>query len=133
MIDYPFGSLVTGLCLVGASAMALGRHALLEPVSGNYPKAPGWVRHSMFGMATILMFVGLQYLWVFVSGKPNTIPPQPPGSMQLLAIALFIHKAAMLLNILRQRCPEQVWDRLNRINQHLHCKDVGPFWKWLSH
>jgi len=134
MIAYPYGAFVTGLALVIAGGLTLGRHFLLEPVNDRFPKAPLWLRNSMFGFATVLIFLGVQYLWVFVSGAPNTVPPQPPTSIQVLSIALVFYKAAMLLNIARQRLPQEVWVKLNRINEHLLCKDghCHAMWRWLS-
>jgi hypothetical protein len=123
MIAYPWGALFTGLMLILAGCLTMARHTLLEPASTHYPKAPMFVRNFMFLFAAVLLFLGLRYVWVFYSGQPNTTPPQPDPSMQLLAIALVVYKTAMLCNIIRQRYPEQIWNRLNRINESLRCKD----------
>jgi hypothetical protein len=132
MVGYPFGGLFTGVLLILAGGFTLGRHYLLEPICPNYPKAPFWLRNFMFLFAAVMVFLGLQFLWVFVSDAPNTIPPQPAPSMQLLSLALCLYQAAMLGNILRQRYPQEVWDRLNRINEKLFCKEDHPIWRWLS-
>lgn len=131
MIAYPWGALVTGLMLITAGILTLVRHYLLEPGSTHYPKAPIFLRHVMFGFASCILFVGLQFVWTFMSDKANTMPPQPTPAMQLLATALLVYKSSLLVNILRQRYPEQVWQKLNRINDHLHCRD-GKFASWLS-
>ena len=117
MFAYPYGALITGTLLIIAGALTLTRHFLLEPVSDHYPKAPFWLRNAMFLFAAVLMFIGMQFLWAFFSGEPNTIPPQPSPSTQLLAVALALYKGAMLGNILRQRYPPETWQRLNRINE----------------
>lgn len=121
MFAYPYGALITGILLFLAGCLTLARHYLLEPVSDHYPKAPFWLRNSMFLFATVLIFVGMQFLWAFASGAPNTIPPQPSPYTQLLSFALFLYKAAMLANILRQRYSPKTWARLNHINDLLQC------------
>lgn len=123
MIGYPYAALFVGVMLVLAGGLTMARHMLLEPVSTHYPKAPLFVRNSMFAFAAVLLFLGLRFLWVFFDGQENTIPPQPDPSTQLLAAALVFYKAVMLVNIIRQRYTEQIWDRLNRINDALRCKD----------
>lgn len=102
----------TGCTLVMAGLFALGRQSLLEPASGRYPKAPTWLRHCMFGFATLVIFVGLQTIF---SNNPVTNP------MALLAVGLAVYNGAMLFNLLRQRYPEVVWNRLNKINDRLFC------------
>lgn len=123
MIEYPWGTLVTGVLLMIAGVLTLARHFFLEPVSSKYPKAPAFVRHSMFMFAAVLLFIGLRYVWAFLSDGTTNVPPHPPASMQFLATALVLYKAAMLLNIVRQRYPDEVWTRLNRINDALNCPD----------
>lgn len=134
MIGYPYGSIVTALFLVCAGVFTLARLFLLEPTSKRYPKAPAWLRNIMFAFAAAMIFIGLQYGYVFLSGAPRTSPPQPNAHMQFMATGLFLYSGAMLFNILRQRYPEHVWKKLNRINDHLCCTGgrSGSFWKWLS-
>jgi hypothetical protein len=127
-----YTSLITGIALILAAVFMLTRIFLLDPVMTHYPKAPTWLRNSMFMFAAVLMFVGLHFLWVFASGKPDTYPPQPSPYMQLIALALCIDKGVMLANLLRQRLPTEIWERLNRVNERLHCKDGKPIWSWLS-
>lgn len=131
MIAYPYGAIYVGVALIIAGILTMTRHFLLEPMFSRYPKAPALVRHSMFLFATALLFIGLQYIWVFVSGKPDTVPPQPTANMQFLATTLVIYKAVMLVNIIRQRYPEEVWTKLNRLNDSLPCKD-RKILTWLS-
>ena len=130
MLAYP--SLMTGILLILAAAFTLARIFLLEPAMTHYPKAPTWVRNSMFLFATVLMFVGLHFLWVHFSDQPDTTPPQPSPTMQLIAIAMCIDKAVMFANIVRQRLPEEVWNKLHRVNDRLLCKDTPSVWRWLS-
>jgi hypothetical protein len=99
------------------------RHFLLEPLSLHYPKAPGWLRHTMFLFATVVIFLGLRFVWAFMSDAPDVMPPQPGASMELMSMILVIYKGSMLANVLRQRYPEEVWTKLNRINDHLLCKE----------
>jgi hypothetical protein len=128
MIAYPWGALFTGSMLVIAGVLCLMRHFLLEPTSPNYPKAPVFVRHGIFAFAMVCLLLGLQFLAVFFNDKaPNTIPPQPGPSIQFLSTALVIYKAILLGNIVRQRYPEPVWDRLNRMNETLQCKNGTLF------
>lgn len=127
-----YSSLITGLLLVLAAVLVLIRNFLLEPVWTHYPKAPILVRNSMLCFAAVLMYVGLHFLWVFASDQPATSPPQPSPYMMLMATALCLHKATLLINILRQRLPENVWVRLHRVNEIIHCKDGHPVWAWFS-
>lgn len=131
MIAYPWGALYAGIMLCIAAGLTLTRHLLLDPVAPHYPKAPLFVRQTMFAFGAVLMFLGLQFVWVYASGKPNTTPPQPSASMQLLATALVGYKASLLINIVRQRYSVEVWDRLNRINEMLRCSD-GRFLSMFS-
>lgn len=129
MIAYPWASLYTGMMLLLAGGLTMCRHILLEPISTYYPKAPMFVRNFMFLFASVMLFLGLRYTWVFWSNQPNITPPQPDPSMQLLTTALVVYKTAMLVNIIRQRYTEQIWTRLNRINDQLRCKDRSiPGW-----
>jgi len=126
MFAYPYAALITGVMLSLAGVLTLARHYLLEPVSLRYPKAPFWLRNSMFLFAAILIYVGMKFLWVYFSDQPDTLPPQPAPSTQLLALSLVLYKAAMLANIVRQRYPIETWQRLNRINENLCPKK----WWW---
>lgn len=134
MFAYPSGSLVAGLAFLLAGGFTLIRIFLLEPGSRQYPKAPGWLRVQMMLFSSVLLLFGLQYLWVFFSDQPNTMPPQASSHLQFLAIMLAIYKGAMLLNIVRQRFPEEIWKRLNRISESLPCqgKRFTPLWRYLA-
>jgi hypothetical protein len=131
MIGYPWGALITGILLCFSGILCLVRHFLLEPNTKHYPKAPVLVRHAMFGFAGICLFLGLQYIWVFFMDNRTSVPPQPGPAIQLLSIALVIYKTALLGNILSQRYPAQIWERLNRINEALRCKNKTTMRKWL--
>lgn len=132
MITYPYAALFTGIMLLLAGGLTMGRHILLEPISTHYPKAPLFVRNAMFAFAAVLVFLGLRFIWVYADGQPDTIPPQPDPSIQLLAIALVGYKGVMLTNIVRQRYSEKIWERLNRINEVLRCADGHCFKRWFS-
>lgn len=119
MLPYPYGSLIVGIMLTIAGICALVRHFLLEPVSLNYPKAPAWLRAVLFLFGATLIYVGSKFLWTFISGAPNTIPPQPSPYTQLLSIMVCAYKVAMLANILLQRYPAETWRRLQRIQDAL--------------
>jgi membrane peptidoglycan carboxypeptidase len=123
MIVYPWGALFTGAMLILAGGFTLARHFLLQPISTHYPKAPKLIQNVIFLFAGALLFLGLQFVWVFWSGKPNTIPPQPSATMQFLATSLVFYSGAMLANIIRQRYPETVWIKLNRISDAMSCRD----------
>lgn len=128
MIAYPWGALFTGAMLVLAGILCLVRHFLLEPVNANYPKAPIFVRHGIFGFAMVCLLLGLQFLAVFFNNEaPTTIPPQPGPGIQFLSTALVIYKGILLGNIVRQRYPASVWERLNRMNETLQCKNGTLF------
>lgn len=123
MIAIPLGTLVTGLLLILAGGLTLTRHFLLEPVSAKYPKAPVFIRNCMFAFGAVLIFLGLRYTWTYIFDTSGHVPPHPDATMQFLAFVLAVYKAAMLANIIRQRYSEEVWTRLNRISDALHCPD----------
>jgi len=134
MFDYPAGSIVAGVAFLLAGSFALIRVFLLEPGSNRYPKAPRWLRYLMFLMSSVMLLYGMQYIWVYFRDLPNATPPQASMQMQFLAVCLAIYKGGMLLNILRQRFPEEIWLRLNRIHESLPCRG-GRFsfiWSYLA-
>lgn len=112
---------LTGIALVFSGLFALYRQYLLEPDSGEYPKAPTWLRLCMFAFATVQILIGLQ---TFSTARPVADP------MTLLAVMLLIYNGAMLGNVLRQRYPEEVWLKLNKINDRLFCSK-SDLRKWL--
>ncbi len=132
MIAYPWGALYVGIMLCLAGIFTLIRHYLLEPEAVHYPRAPLYVRNVMFAFATLLMFTGLQFLWIYSTDSPNTAPPQPLPQFQLLVTGLVIYKATLLVNIVRQRYTEEVWIRLERINEFLRCRQGTSIKDWLA-
>lgn len=115
-------NMVAGGFLVVAGLAALLRQSLLEPDSPRYPKAPAWLRLCMFAFAVVLIFTGLHIM----SAEHST-----GGPFQLLAVSIALYNIAMLGNLVRQRYPEDVWERLNRMNDRLCCQTT-PLYKWLS-
>lgn len=112
---------ITGGLLVVSGILVLARQMLLEPDSARYPKAPQWLLTVMLIVAGSLLFVGLQTI---VASEPVQ------GKMALMAVVLFLYKASMLANLVRQRYPEDTWRRLNRIHESLTCGTAIP--RWLS-
>lgn len=103
MIAYPWAALYTGVLLILAGGFTLGRHYLFEPMSVRYPKAPFFVRQTIFAYACVQAFLGLQYVWTFFYDERMTSPPMPGPAMQFLATALVINNAVMLWNVWSQR------------------------------
>ena len=103
MIAYPWAALYTGIMLILAGGFSFGRHYLFEPVSVRYPKAPFYVRQTIFAFSCALAFIGLRFILVFFYDDRMTSPPQPDAATQFLATALAINNAVMLWNIWRQR------------------------------
>jgi uncharacterized membrane protein HdeD (DUF308 family) len=131
MIAYPYGALFVGVMLLLTGIVSVVRAFLLDPHSSRYPKAPSFVRHTIFGFGTIMAWLGLHYLTVFLSDSLPTSPPQPGAEMQFMSLILAVYKSILLANIVRQRYPEEVWTKLNRLNDALPCKD-RKFLAWLS-
>lgn len=131
MIAYPYGALFVGVALLITGITSIVRTFLLDPGSERYPKAPAFVRTTIFGFGTMMCFIGLHYLTVFVSDSASTSPPQPGAEMQFMATVLAVYKTILLVNIIRQRYPAEVWAKLNRLNDALPCKD-RKFLAWLS-
>jgi hypothetical protein len=125
-------TLLAAFALILAAGFTVARSFLLEPLLGNYPKAPTWLRNTLIGTAAAMMFVGLRFLMAYMAGSTQTeLNPSP--YMLLLACAICIYQGAMLFNIVRQRLPEELWIKLHRVNDRLLCKGATPFWTWLSH
>lgn len=131
MLPYACDAMITGVLLIFSGVLALLRQYLLDPVAAHYPKAPGWLRNCMFGFAAVLFFIGLQLVWSCLADPTHSGSHGGEGSMQLLALALAGYNAAMLGNVIRQRYPQEVWARLNRINEMLHCNQ-NTLVRWLS-
>jgi len=109
-----------GILFTSSGTMGLVRHFLLEPSSPNYPKAPSWLLGVFFAFSTFLMFIGLRYLNTAIAGV-NEVPPGAATVMVSMAVAIFLYKFALLLNLLLQRLPARVWARLNAINTMVRC------------
>lgn len=113
---------VTGGFFVVGGLLALGRQSLLEPASAHYPKAPAWLRNCMLAFSALQIFVGLQT----IMAHQHEVKP-----MLLLGVGLCLYNLAMLMNLLRQRYPEAVWNRLNQINERLSCSQP-TIARWFS-
>lgn len=101
MIAYPYGALFVGIVLVIASVMLVCRHWLLEQ-RDDYPKAPALMLRFEWAFAMTLLYAGIHFLAVFVTHRPDTIPPQPAPMTQFLAFAIAVRETVLLLNIVRQ-------------------------------
>lgn len=109
-------------CMALASLFLMLRVLLLDPDSPNFPKAPAWLRNCMLLFAAVCLYTGINMV----------LTPMPTRtSSALFAFCLMLYKLFMLANVVRQRYPEHVWQRLERINDRLHC-DQNPFVKWLA-
>jgi hypothetical protein len=131
MIAYPYGALFVAAMLLLTGITSIIRTFLLDPRSERYPKAPMFVRHTIFGFGTMMCFLGLHYLTVFLSDSASTSPPQPGSEMQFMSTILAVYKTILLVNIIRQRYPVAVWTKLNRLNDALPCKD-RKLLAWMS-
>lgn len=118
-------SFFAGLFYLLAGLFGLFRHLVLEPNIPNYPKAPPWLLNVVFAFAVILIYAGLRFLWVWGTGEGAVSPPGATGFSVVLAFGTMAYKFSMLLNVLRQRYPADVWARLNRINALARCAKKG--------
>lgn len=126
MIAYPWAALYTGIMLILAGGFTLGRHYLFEPVSVRYPKAPFFVRQTIFAFACAMFFVGIRFVLVFFYDDRMTSPPQPDAATQFLATCLFINNAVMFWNIQRQRMSDKDIADVARDTQRLDwVKSIG--------
>jgi len=112
-------SLVAGLCLVLAGGCGLVRHFLLEPKVANYPQAPRWLLKVFFFFAAVMIFLGSRFLLAWYLVEPS--PPGATSAGAALAVTLLIYKGSLLVNVLHQRLPADVWRRLNRITAMARC------------
>jgi hypothetical protein len=115
-------TVAAGSLLTGAGSLGLLRHFLLEPATKQYPKAPGWLRLVVFLFSTFLIFLGLRYLSTALGGV-DTTPPGAAMAMLSLSFVLFLYKLSLAVNVLSQRYPTQVWERLNAINTMVKCSN----------
>jgi hypothetical protein len=106
------------LDLITAVLLALGgfsigmRQIVLSPRNATYPPAPSFVRFAMFVFAAMLagsavLFFGEQEVAGAYAGKAGWL-------VVVLAAAAAAYNATMLVNILGQRYPAEVWRRMNR-------------------
>lgn len=107
-------TLAAGVMLTLAGTSGLIRHGLLEPSMPNYPKGPPWLLGVFFVFASFLIFIGLRYVTTFFIGVDQT-PPGAAAVMVSMSFMLLIYKVSLLVNVLMQRYPSEVWDRINRI------------------
>jgi len=115
-------SLIAGICLTLAGCCGLTRHFLLEPQVENFPRAPKWLLNVYFIFASVLMFAGLRFLNAYWVADTTDIPPNASPMMVLLASTILFYKGSMLVNVLNQYYPKEVWNRVNRVTHLLKCK-----------
>jgi len=113
-------ALVTGLELFFAGALGLFRVLILEPRMSKYPSSSLITRSTIYLFSAGCCIIGFQLLCVWHSGI-IAVPPGPQSKLQLLAHLTLIYKFGMTWNLLRQRLPASVWDRLNRMSAKAHC------------
>lgn len=111
-------ALLTG-CMYAVAALAIGlRSIAFEPQNVRLPRGPTWVRLTLNGVAVILAFSAAAVLFPLSDGRAVTT------TWRELAVSAGIagYAVAMLVNVLRQRYPESVWRRINRINEIACCR-----------
>lgn len=121
-MDYlvSFNTALAGFTLFLAGVCGFIRHFLLEPKMAEYPKAPGWLLAVFFVFAGVLCGLGMR----FIAGWWMGVTAAPPGADPALAslgAVLFIYKGSMLVNVMMQRYPAQVWKRLNQMYDVVRC------------
>lgn len=116
-MNLPLNTFWSGIFLTLAGASVLVRHLLLEPGLVNFPKAPKWLLNVYFLFATVMIYLGIRYLWAWKMGDTTTIPPAASPAMVLQSAALSIYNGAMLVNVVNQRMPKRAWRRINNITE----------------
>lgn len=114
-------SLAAGFFLLMAGFSGFVRHGLLEPKMTRYPPAPAWLLVVVYAFATVMLYLGMHYIYSAFFSPPDVIPPQASARMVLLSFTVFTYKIAMLVNVVRQRLPAHLWNRLNKITATAHC------------
>lgn len=117
-------SLYAGIMWILAGCCGLTRHFVMEPKMTTFPKAPPYLHFVYFLTSTYFLFVGLRFAFAWYLGETG-IPPNASPSSVALAGVMLNYKATMLINILRQRYPTAVWNRLNNITKTLKCSTDG--------
>lgn len=99
--------------LLGLAGFALGlRQIILSPKNITFPCAPETIRVAMFiGAVTLAFMAALFY------GHDQPYAGQAANPVAVLAGIFALYNAAMLWNVLTQRLPPGVWDRLNRVER----------------
>jgi hypothetical protein len=98
--------------LFAIAGFALGlRQILLQPNQASFPCAPRGVRVAMFMGAAML-----GYLAALFWGERPQIPfaGQAANAVAVLAGLLALYFMAMLVNLLAQRYPPKMWEKINR-------------------
>jgi hypothetical protein len=104
--------LITALLLALAGFSIGVRQIVLSPRNSTYPPAPPLVRAAMFAFAVVLggsamLFYGEQEVAGSFAGHAAAL-------VAWIIAGVAAYNAVMLVNILRQRYPAEVWRRLNR-------------------
>jgi len=113
-------TIASGVMLFISAMFGYTRHFLFEPKMTHYPPAPKWLLIVYFGFATVLFYLSMSFLHAAAFG-PWTTPPQAGSRFTMISLALLIYKGSMLYNVLRQRYPAEVWQRINRITSVVVC------------
>jgi hypothetical protein len=72
-----------------------------------------------FLFAAVMIFLGSRFLLAWHLEEPS--PPRATAVGAALALTLLIYKVSLLVNVLHQRLPADVWQRLNCITDLARC------------
>lgn len=111
-------TLLTGIFFLLASLFVGVREILLRPENTKFPKVPFWVSLSLFVYCIALFLAGTSLIFSVY----NRAPLDQGALFLIVAAAIALHNLATLANVLTQRYPPRVWERLHLIAYRAKCQ-----------
>lgn len=110
-------TLLTGIFFLLGSLFVGMREILLRPENTKFPKVPFWVSLSLFVYCLALFLAGTALIFSVY----NRAPLNQGALFLIVSAAIALHNLATLANVLTQRYPSRVWERLHRIAEAANC------------
>lgn len=111
--------LAAGVALCVAGFFFGLRVIFLNPEAEGWPPAPTLVRVTMFAPMAFMMMAGVEIIGEALKTGRSWVPL----TLVLVFWSLAAYASVMWFNILRQRYPAIVWNRVERIMTLAHCRN----------
>lgn len=109
---------IAGLLFFLSGVSGLVRHFLMHPtVPENTPRPPKWLLGVVFGFSTIMIYAGLRYLTIWMTGQATDVPPGASGMGVLIAGTIFAYKISMLIDTIKRKPVWAMADLVKALNK----------------